>query len=71
MGLVVLHSMWDLPESGTEPMSLALAGGLFTTQPAGKPPYLVYQTITHTHTPLQNLCGRGRKAGTKIIKHLV
>ena len=27
---------WDLPTSGTEPMSLALAGGLFTTEPPGK-----------------------------------
>ena len=29
--------MWDLPESGTEPMSLALAGGFFTTEPPGRP----------------------------------
>ena len=32
----VLHGMWDLPGSGTEPMSPALAGGFFTTEPPGK-----------------------------------
>ena len=29
--------MWDLPRSGFKPMSLALAGGFFTTEPPGKP----------------------------------
>ena len=28
--------MWDLPRLGIKPMSLALAGGLFTTEPSGK-----------------------------------
>ena len=32
-----LHSMWDLSRSGTEHVSLALAGGFFTTKPPGKP----------------------------------
>ena len=27
----------DLPNPGTEPESPALAGGIFTTEPAGKP----------------------------------
>ena len=26
-------SLWDLPESGIEPVSPALAGGLFTIEP--------------------------------------
>ena len=29
--------MWDLPGPGIEPVSLALAGGFFTTEPPGKP----------------------------------
>ena len=29
-------SMWDLPGPGIEPMSPALAGGFFTTEPPGK-----------------------------------
>ena len=29
--------MWDLPGSGVEPVSPALAGGLLTTEPPGKP----------------------------------
>ena len=33
----LLHSMWDLPRSGLEPMSPALAGGFLTTAPPGKP----------------------------------
>ena len=29
--------MWDLPPPGLEPMTPALAGGFFTTEPSGKP----------------------------------
>ena len=29
--------MWGLPRLGIEPVSLALAGGFFTTEPPGKP----------------------------------
>ena len=34
----LLHGMWDLPRSGLEPVSPALAGRLSTTAPPGKPP---------------------------------
>ena len=30
--------MWDFPGPGIEPMSPALAGGFFTTEPPGNPP---------------------------------
>ena len=33
----LLCSLWDLPGSGIEPVSSALAGGFFTTEPPGKP----------------------------------
>ena len=33
----LLHGMWDLPRPGIEPMSPALVGGFFTTEPPGKP----------------------------------
>jgi len=33
----LLHGMWDLPEPGIRPGSLALAGRFFTTEPPGKP----------------------------------
>ena len=33
----LLHSMWDLPRPGLEPMSPALAGRFSTTAPPGKP----------------------------------
>ena len=33
---LLLH-MWDLPRPGIEPVSLALAGRFFTTEPPGKP----------------------------------
>ena len=32
----LLYSMWDLPGSGIKPVSPALAGGFFTTEPPGK-----------------------------------
>ena len=35
-----LCSMWDLPRSGIKPVSPALAGGIFTTEPPRKPPSL-------------------------------
>ena len=34
----LLLSMWDLPRPGIEPVSPALAGRFFTTEPTGKPP---------------------------------
>ena len=33
----LLFGMWDLPGSGIEPMSPALVGKFFTTEPPGKP----------------------------------
>ena len=33
----LLLGMWHLPRPGTEPVSLALAGKFFTTEPPGKP----------------------------------
>ena len=33
----LLHSIWDLPRPGIKPVSLALAGRLFTSGPPGKP----------------------------------
>ena len=33
----LLHSMWDLPGPGIEPMSPALAGRFLTTVPPGSP----------------------------------
>ena len=32
----LLHSMWDLPRTGLEPVSPALAGRFLTTAPPGK-----------------------------------
>ena len=37
-GALLLCGMWDLPRSGVEPMSSAMAGGFFSTEPPGKPP---------------------------------
>ena len=33
----LLRGMWNLPGSGFEPVSPALASGFFTTEPPGKP----------------------------------
>ena len=37
-----LHGMWDLPRPGLEPVSPALAGGLSTTAPPGKPQWQIF-----------------------------
>ena len=39
--LQLLHGLWGLPGPGLEPTSPALAGGLLTTEPPGKPLYTV------------------------------
>ena len=44
----LLHSMWDLPRPGLEPVSLALAGGFLTTAPSGKPSYFHF-CIFYSH----------------------
>ena len=36
----LLHGMWDLPGSGIEPLSPAMAGGFFTTESPGKSLFL-------------------------------
>ena len=41
-GRSLLHGMWDLPGSGVEPVSPALAGKFFTNEPSGKPYSLYY-----------------------------
>ena len=38
----LLSSMWDLPGSGIEPTSPALAGRLYTTEPPARPHTLLY-----------------------------
>ena len=35
----MLHDMWGLPRSGIEPMSPALEGEFFTTEPRGNPSF--------------------------------
>ena len=34
--------MWALPGPGIEPLSPALAGGFFTTEPPEKPAFFIY-----------------------------
>ena len=38
----LLRGMWDLPGPGLKPVSPALAGGLSTAAPRGKPPPLEF-----------------------------
>ena len=50
--------MWNLPRSGIEPTSPALAGWLFTTEPPGKLnslvfyPVIAYRDVVISETPL-------------------
>ena len=41
----LLQGIWDPPGSGIKPVSPALAGGFFTTEPSGKPWTLVLVTV--------------------------
>ena len=41
--VLLLHSMWDLPRPGIEPVSPVLAGGFFTTELPGKPPSIFFE----------------------------
>ena len=41
----LLHGMWDPPGPGLEPMSPALAGGLSTTAPPGKPDPILFRKL--------------------------
>ena len=51
----LLHSMWDLPGSGTGLMSPAMADGLFTTKHQGSPLCKVIKTTVNELTQLSNL----------------
>ena len=45
----LLHGMWDLPRSGLEPVSPALAGRFSTPAPPGKPRILIFYQICDLH----------------------
>ena len=45
----LLCILWDLPRSGIKPMSPALAGGFFTTEPLGKTPSFFLYLIILTY----------------------
>ena len=53
-GAYLLCGMWDLPGPGLEPMSPALAGGVLTTAPPGKPgnDFLPLLISSSPHCPL-------------------
>ena len=39
--------MWDLPRPGVEPVSPALAGRFFTTEPLGKPSIMLFLILNY------------------------
>ena len=43
----MFHNMWDLPRPGIKPVSPALAGRSFTTEPPGRP---CTDSLTSRHT---------------------
>ena len=49
-----LRDMWDPPGKGHEPVSPALAGGLLTTAPPGKPPHFLKSPIQLQYCNPQN-----------------
>ena len=65
------RSMWNLPRSGIEPGSPALAGGFLTTRPPGKSPVSPYKALV---TSLLNSCPKQVSSyclkGTILDPHL-
>ena len=53
----------DLPDAGIKPVSPALAGGLITTEPPGKPMY--FYIYTHRHIYLSDI-SYNKKLGIKV-----
>ena len=48
-----IQGMWDIPRSWIKPVSLALAGRFFTTEPPGKPSHWLFQWfIIHFQYPI-------------------
>ena len=45
-GAQMLCSMWDLPRTGSQRASPALAGGVITTEPPGKPSLIYFEITT-------------------------
>ena len=54
----LLRGLWDLPRSGTEPVPRALAGGLFTTEPPGKPKPLYFNHGNYCSCPPSPAAGK-------------
>ena len=60
--------MWDPPGSGIEPVSIALAGGLFSTEPPGKPyNYIHFSSI---NMPINSICTSIRFQGKVLFGYL-
>ena len=54
----LLRGLWDLPRSGIEPVPRALAGGLFTTEPPGKPKPLYFNHGNYCSCPPSPAAGK-------------
>ena len=50
-------SMWDLPGPGMEPVSPALAGRFFTTEPPGKPSCIILEHTLNGNFKWNNYLG--------------
>ena len=64
--------MWDLPKSGIEPVSPALAGRFFTTEPPGKP--LIWRFCgCSVHKLYPNLCNPMdcSPSGSSVLHYLL
>ena len=64
--------MWDLPKSGIEPVSPALAGRFFTTEPPGKP--LIWRFCgCSVHKLCPNLCNPMdcSPSGSSVLHYLL
>ena len=62
--------MWDLPGPGPEPVTPALAGGLPTSEPPGKPPGAFSNGLMHTVFGFINFYIKKNKASKVVVLFL-
>ena len=55
-GAYLPQNMWDLPGSGIKPVSPALPGGFFTTEPPGKPSHYSLYREKVQFLPQADIC---------------
>ena len=63
----LLRGMWDLPTTGLEPLSPALAGRFSTTAPPRKPKHFHFEHDSNCAKSNDEICGKAERKGRLIL----